>query len=242
MKTIVSALRYHAAVYLRTARYVPPFLAFLVLLAGAYGTVPVQVVNSFAFSMSAIFFVMIAIGMTYADAEDIVSEQLLILRFGCPLAHYIANAVFLFLIGAAFSLFATLYPLVLNILIGFALYKRPVTAADAVWAFVLHCFVAYMGGAVGALFHPRIVRDRKLAMLLATTVAVVGFTKIGIHRILPIAAAVTWVFPPMSDIADMLAGQPAFTARHIATVVGVTALYGTFVNAAQIALLVKRKF
>lgn len=242
MRTVCNTIRYHADVYIRTPKYVVPFLALLIFLWGAYGYMPVQVVNSFAFTMSVLFFVMVCVGLTYHDTENTVAEQLLILKLGNAWKHYLAQTVFLFLVGTVFSLFTVLFPLLVNIVTNFALYKRPITASDIISAFVVHCFVAYMGSAVGALFHPRIIKDRKLAMLLAVFVAVVGFTKMGIHQQLPIAAACTWLFPPVSNIADLFTGQETFIARHVAYAVGITTLYGTVINAASIIVLIKKKF
>jgi hypothetical protein len=242
MKTMRNLLFYHAAVYVRTTKYVMPVAALLIFLAGLYGMAPVEVVDSYGLSMTIFFFILVWIGLTHTEVEDSVSQQLLILKLGKAWKYYASNTLFLFGVSACLGLFATLLPLVSNVTHHFRLYTRPLTAPDMLAAFALHSFVGFMGACVGALFHPRIVKDRKLALLLTAFVAVIGLVKIGIHRMFPLAAALTWLFPPISYMARLLNGQDVFAGASVAWILGISALYGTLAAGLQWALLTKAKF
>lgn len=242
MKTMTKLLAYHTAVYIRTTKYVMPLAALLISLAGLYGMAPLEVVDSYGLSMVVFFFILIWIGLTHTDVEEPISQQLLILKLGGAWKYHVSNALFLLGVSACLGLFAALFPILSNATHHFQLFKRPLTVPDVLTAFLLHSFVGYMGACTGALFHPRIIRDRKLALLLTFFVAVMALSKVGIHRMFPPAAWVTWVLPPISDMARMLNGQEFFTGAAVAWILGISALYGTLAAGLQCALLVKTKY
>lgn len=242
MKSVCRAVRYHAAGYLRTTRYVIPAFVLLAFMGGVYGLKPAKVVDSYAFSMGALFFVMVSVGLTYSDVEDAVSEQVLVLKMGSAVKHHMARALFLLTISVAFGLFTALFPVLADVINRFTLFKRPLTFQDVAGALAVSSAVAFLGGATGAALHPRIIRDRKAAILIAAFVALVGFAKIGIHRAAPALRAVTWAFPPISDILDRFVGAEAFTAQNVLFAAGIALAYGAVLTALQIAVLARRKF
>ena len=242
MKTMGKVLAYHAAVYVRTTKAVMPCAALLILLGGLYGVAPLEVVDSYAFSLCIFFFIMVWIGLTHTEVEDPISQQLLILKLGSTWKYDVSNTLFLFCVSVCLGLASALLPLVSNATHHFQLFKRPITASDVLIAFVLHSFIGYMGGCVGAFFHPRIIRDRKMALLLTAAVALIGLVKIGIDREVPLAALVTWIFPPISNMARRLTGQAFFAGGQVAWILGIAALYGTALAGIQWTLLARAKF
>lgn len=242
MKTMLNLLRYDAATYRRTNKYVMPFLALLVAESGIYAIAPVRVADSYVFSMCLLFFIMVWMGLVYPETVNPVDEQLVMLKIGSAPKYYTAGLAFQFLLGACMSLFATLYPLLMHAVRGFTLYKTSLMASDVMLSFVLHCCVAFCGSSVGGLFHPRIMTDRKMALLLALFVSLTGAVKIGIHRAIPASVAVTWLFPPVSDLMAMFAGLDTFPVGNAMLAMLFVLAYALVLSAVKVTLLCKRKF
>lgn len=242
MKTIINLLRYDFDTYRRTNKYVMPFMALLVAETGIYAIAPVRVADSYTFSLCILFFIMAWIGLAYPDTIDPVDEQVTILKVRGAARYYTAGLAFQFLIGVCMSLFAVLYPLLNNAARSFMLYKTALRVGDVVIAFALHCCMAFVGCAVGGLFHPRIMADRKMALLLVLFVSITGAVKVGIHRALPASAAITWLFPPISDVMSMFAGLDVFPAGMAAWASLIMLAYAAALSAVKIILLCKRRF
>lgn len=242
MQVIASVLAYKRRVYLRTNQYVMPFTLLLVFLGALYAVKPTDVVDSFTLSLIVLYFLSAWIGFSYQEMEDPIAEQVLLVKIGRPTAYYVADTLFMLLIGAAAALLAVGFPLVVNAVNGFTLYLTPLTLSDVLYAYGLHLSAAFMGASVGALFHPRILSERKLALLLVCCVMVVGFVQIGIHDLLPLTRWVTWLFPPISRVIDSLSDMQGFQGPTVLLWTLVSLLYGAALSLVKIGLLLRRKF
>lgn len=243
MKTMRNVLRYQTRSYLVGSRYIMPCAVLLVLEALLYAIAKVRIADSYTASSAILFFVMIWMGLAYTDAEDPVGEQLLVLGIGSHVRHQVYVSVFLALVGTCLAAFATAYPLVANLAFQQGgLFHTPVTASGVLWGFLLHVAVAFMGSAVGMLLHPRIMKDRKMAVLFTLFIGLVGFIKAGIHRVIPASRAVTWLFPPMSDLSERFAGQDVFDPGSLLLMLGLCLLYGAAMTAIRVWLLNRRRF
>lgn len=164
------------------------------------------------------------------------------MRMLSAVRYQVAFALFLALVALAASLFALTLPLLVNAINGFALYKEPINAETVAYALMLHVSAAFMGSAVGAFFHPRYFPRRKQVYLLLCAVLLVAFVKPGIHSRLPFTAAFTWLFPPISDISEMLAGNAYFPAGAVARLSGRCLLYGLTLSAIRTGALARLRF
>lgn len=242
MKTTCNLLRYQAQVYIRSARYVLPFAALLIFLGGLYAYRPMQVVQGFSFSASVLCFVMVAIGLSYPDVEDTVSEQLLVLKMRSAARYETACVLFVGLVGVALAVFCLLFGVLVDALTGFTLFDEPLRLSDALYGLAVHAAMAFLGGAVGGLLHPRIVRDRKMALLLAIFICAVGLVKPGLHGLLPATAWVTWLFPPVAEVSTLFADKLAFDGLTVLRAAGGALLYGAAASVARVLLLVRRGY
>lgn len=242
MQVMFSLFTYQLRVYLRTSKAIMPLCALIVFLGGLYAVAPFRVADSFAFSMSILPFIMAWVGFAACEVEDAVSEQLLVLKARSAAKYYISVTLFLLCISTAFSLIAVLFPWALQLIRGAEMFKTPLTPGAMAYALVLHTAAAFMGSANGALFHPRLVHDRRSGVLFVLGIMLIGFTAPGIVRLFPFAGFVIWLFPPVSRASTLLAGQDYFTAGVAATLFLQYILYGTVFSALRIVLLIKRKF
>lgn len=75
------------------------------------------------------------------------------------------------------------------------------------------------------LFHPRIVRNRKRALLVLVGVGLVSLSKMGILESMPALKAVLWVFPPVADILAALADEEQFGVGELCVWTVVSGVY-----------------
>lgn len=242
MQTMTNTLRYQLRVYLKTSKPVMPFGTLLLLVWLLYAIMPVLAADSYAASATILACVATWIGLTYADIEDPVSEQLLVLKLGSIFRYQLAYTLFLFFIGFVGAILAVALPLVVNAVNSFALYKEPITAQTVLYGLLLHIAAAFMGMALGAMFHPRLFPDRKIALLLACLVLIVSFVKLGIHSVLPFTTYLTWLFPPLSEISEQLSGLANFSSGPVAVLSGYCLLYGAVLSGLRIYLLSRLRF
>jgi hypothetical protein len=146
----------------------------------------------------------------------------------------------LIFLGAILSLIGVLIPALQEIFNQMFTYR--VTFFDISIAFVLHCCTGFLGAMAGAFFHPRIFRDRKLAILLAISTALIGYTKGPLIAEIPMIRFVIWIFPPLYDIMECFTGNKYFNSDIIIKTILYGITYGSLLLLIQLYLLKRNKF
>lgn len=242
MGRMLSLVGYKAHSYIRANRYFIPLVALLLFQSLHYAVQPVRAADSYGFSAVILFLVMVWTGFAYGEVEDPVSEQLLILKSGSAPLHYASSHLLLLGFSILLGMACVAYPLLADLVLPGELYKARPTLGDALQAILLHSATGFLGASVGVFFHPRILRDRKIGLLCLFFICTVGFVKPGIHRVLPFARAVTWLFPPASEVASAFAGEDHLAFSRTAKAVLLCAAHGLVWSAAQVVILLRRKF
>ncbi|WP_251861418.1 hypothetical protein [Clostridium sp. Marseille-Q2269] len=109
-------------------------------------------------------------------------------------------------------------------------------------AFILHSFIALLGGTVGTILHPRIMKDRKVAVVLNFIISLMAMIKGAINIKLPITSFITWVFPPLYNIIQIYKEGEYFTTSTVAQGIGYVSIYCIVFICIQLYLLKKNKF
>lgn len=242
MRAMIDAVRYLAHAYGKTSKPIMPFACLVILVGLLYAVMPVLPADSYAASATILCFVATWIGLTYADVEDPVSEQLLVLKLGSMARYQAVYTLFLACVGLLAAALAVLQPILVNIVNSGALYSEQLTLQTVLFGLLLHACAGFMGTATGAFFHPRLFADRKIALLLASTTLIIGFVRIGLHNTLPWTRYLTWLFPPVSLISERLAGTGTFAPGAVLAVCGVCALYGGALTLLRAAILCRKRF
>ena len=242
MKTMLSIIKYDFAVYLKSAKSLMPLVIFLAFLGALYAYKPANPISGFNLTMTVLFFIMVWVGLSQTDLENPVSEQLMILKVQSAVQYYSGNLIFLFILCLLYGAIAVLAPLVANITQSSTLFAYPVSPADVANAFLLNCLAGYAGCALGSLLHPRIIKDRKLAAILAFAVAIIGLVKQGILAEFPAGRFFTWIFPPISEVNSMLGNAEYYDSRVVPTCLLFLAVYALAISVIKIVLLVRKKF
>lgn len=242
MKTTKELLRYYFRIYFKSTQFVMPFVMVMVFLYSMYSTAPIGVVESYSVSIVVVFLIMIWVSLAYNSLENQVSEQLLVLKVQSELKYYISKSLFLFILGFMVSLFMALFPVVQNAINGFRLYNREITGVDVVFSLLLHIFSAFTGGAVGAFFHQRIIKDRKLALVMNFGIAIIALAKGALNNQYDFLKFFTWVLPPIADVMKDLSGDVYFAPLLVIHSLILLGIYGLVLSVLQIHLLKRNKF
>jgi len=235
-------LVYHFKTHLKSYKLLLPFLIYLIYLFAAYGIMPFSIVSSFSESAGVLFFIMAYVGFSYAELENPVTEQLVLLRVNNDTLYYLSRLTVLLIIGVVMSLLGLLYPLILNSGYNDHLFTRSLQFDDVAIGFFLHYLMAFLGAMTGSFFHPRIIKNRKMAVLLLFFVAVMGISKGALADYFSPTRFVAWVFPPIFDILASFTGQEFFVIPAMALPVTLAIVYGLVLMIGQITLLKRAKF
>lgn len=235
-------IKYQVRIYFKSSKIIMPLLLWLIFLRISYSQKPLEYNPNIVMSAGVLFFIMTWIGYSYMDLEDSISEQIIILKIQNMNLYHCSKMMFLILIGAIMALIGIAFPVLQNIAIGETLFKRDIIFCDIIGGVLLHCITAFNGAVVGALFHPRIIRNRKIAVLLALSVALIGYTTGVVEKNIPITRFFTWIFPPVYKILESFNGYEYFSVRNMVFPILYGSIYSVIVILIQISLLKKIKF
>ncbi len=197
MKRIAEAAWLETRIYLTTGKVILPLLALLTYLLLFYSVGPVDIVSSAVLNALALSLVFVWLGISFSRAEEAVISQLIQLKL-CGNARLIASqALPLLFAGAAATALSAAWPLLKNVASGGKFFTRALSAADVGGMALLYFSASVMGGAYGSLFHPRILRDTRAALLIALTGCLLGTFSGAIIRQIPAFTYIAPVFPPI---------------------------------------------
>ena len=239
---MINLLRYYLKIYIKSNKFVAPVVLWIIFLYVNNTTRPASFVSNLSSSGGILYFVMIWLGFVYMELEDTVSEQLLILKVKNVSKYNMSKVLFLILIGIGMSIVGIIVPITQHMINGYTLYTRNITVEDIIYSFILLSVMSFLGSMIGSLFHPRIFRDRKIAMLIVFIIGLLGYTKGPLIDDFPVLKFILWVFPPVYDILMKFANQEYFSLLTIGNAVVLAAGYGLILLFIQLCVLKKNKF
>lgn len=80
-------------------------------------------------------------------------------------------------------------------------FIMPLTAYDVLNAFILVAGCSFAGGALGSLLHPRVMEDRKLAVVLTVLFSVLTVVRTGLVQEITSLKYVAWILPPVDRVS-----------------------------------------
>lgn len=242
MRNISSLMNYHFSLTIKTTKMLMPLLFWVLFMPVSYSIFPLDLVSSVLVSCIVLFYLMVWIGMSYYDIEDSINEQLLVLKTKSENMVYLSKLLFLFSVSIVMSLIGIFAPIIINAINGFNIFTRPLTLGDIIASFFLHLFLALLGAALGGLFHPRIMKNRKTATLITFLIAIMSLVKLAITNNYHILKFMLWVLPPVSDFAQIFTDEDFFSPVSLIKIIVLISIYILAYMTIQIVLLKRKKF
>jgi hypothetical protein len=180
---------------------------------------------------------MICIGFTTVSSENVIMEQIQHLYAQKPWRYYLSKVLFFIIVGTIFTVICVVFPL-----LKIGIFPRAITAMDLLNAFLLELGYAFVGSAIGSLMHPRVLKDRKIAV--AGTVLLTFFTFLGttFTRQWPILKVIWWLFPPVDYVAALYSRTDTYQLTKTLTLFMAMLIYGIAYSMIKSVICNKRKF
>ena len=210
MKRTAEAARLQAVLYLKTGKFVMPGLALLIFLVSFYSIGPVSLVDTSVLTALALALVMAWAGLSFARAEEPIVAQLLQLKLLSPVRETASRAILLLAFSLTAALLSAAWPLGKNLVSGGTFFTRSLTPKDAWGILGLFFSASVMGGAYGALFHPRIFRDTRAAWMIALLGCLLGAYSGIISGGIPALRFAAPLLPPLYGIITRFDAALAF--------------------------------
>lgn len=235
-------IKYHCQQYFKTNKFVMPFTALIIVLYTLYSSKPVGVVPSMVSCCIAVFLISSWTGVTVCSLEDPVSEQVIILRIKSHRKYYLSHTLFLLSLSTLAALISVSVPVLLNIINKGELFERTLMVSDILCGFLLLTLSAFMGCCLGETAHPRIIKDRKAAVLLVFLIDIISMIKTSLLAGFPMSKIILWAFPPITRLPLAFSQDSYFSVQKVLSSAAVIFLYSVMLAAVKIFYLARQKF
>ena len=101
---------------------------------------------------------------------------------------------------------------------------------------------SFLGCMFGAIFSPRIIRERKIRFTMAIACALVSVVRIGIVAEVPISKYILWIVPPVSDVVGWFMKEEYFQMGKIIGAFFILMVYGIALAVIKVEWSKIRKF
>lgn len=246
MSKIVELVKYQLRIYFKDSRFIMPFVALAVFLYMMYSVSPAGIVGCFCVTCYMVFPLMAWVGFSVSSSENEVMEQILMLRVQSNTVYYMGKALFLIIIELLVDFICLVFPLAKNILSYLAnktfIFDRQLMGYDVLNIVLLLVGCSFVGGALGSLLHPCVIRDRKFAVLLTLLAVVLTVIRTSVIQEIPVFKLIAWVLPPIDKILIIYGSENSFSLVKTCSIFLPLMLYGVIYSLAKSVICCKRKF
>jgi hypothetical protein len=224
---------YLLAVFLRSHRYFPPLLVFLIGLMLLYAARPNPVMGSYAASSVLVYFVSAWFGAGFCGAIGEAQEHIAAVHAGSVRKYLAGKTMAVITCGWLISLAAVVYP------VAAGSFDEPVRAGDWLTALLAHVELSLLGGLAALLLSQPIIRKGSLAAASLLLVLMLSVVRNAVLSEIGGGFELLFVLlPPAAPLVDRLINPDAvLNMRNAAVwvwpVVYGGALYGLYLTMAE---------
>lgn len=226
MMKIIKLIKYHLNVYFKGTEFIMPFIFTFIFLSFLYSMKPLDVMSGFLLTGIYIFLLMVWIGISTAQQEDEVMEQILLFKMNSPFSYYFGKLIFLILIAMLFTLLCILLPILQNIINGSSMFNRDLLPSDIISSLFIISGSAICGAFGGNFFHPRVMKNRQLAYFLLIFTCILIIVKPVIVREIPVSEYVLWILPSIMYPSEIFANVEYFNILQSFKIFLLLIMYG----------------
>lgn len=235
-------VRYNMKDYLQSTKIILPIVTLVLLQLAVYTTSPIKLIDSVLMSCLYTFLIMIWIGYSYNGLEDIISQQLILLKSRHSVSYYLSQSVWLAILCVIISIGCSIVPLIANGVNFSHFFERNITGYDIVSFFILFLGTTLTGAFLGSLIHPRILTDKKLALVLVLLIAALCLTKEDIIAKNNYLAYVLWILPPIGKYVNFFMESNRLEIHTLGLFTLVMLVYSSIYLVIRTAILNRIKF
>ncbi len=195
MREMWNTAKYRLLCYFNGYSFVMPCIVICIFMRFMYSVKPMDVVSGCLITVPFLFLLMVWVGMGEMNRENRVMEQILELRVHKTWAYYAGKVLFLFFLSLLAATICTIWPFIQNLVVRGTFFKREYLPDDLVNSFLLNLSSSYAGVMLGSFLHSDICRDRKMAIALTVSAALLAVTKGMIISEKPLLRYFLWFLP-----------------------------------------------
>lgn len=242
MKIMCELIRYQFRQYVLSAKYVMPVIVLCAVFSVMYGVMPVKIVSSFAIMGLVLFLLMAWVGVTCQEVEPEVSGQIILLRVKSERMYYVSQVLLIAVLSVLASVLSVVLPVIKHFVYHRGLFSRDIVGTDIVGGFLLMYACSFVGGMVGEIFSPYIIRKREMGIGLTVLLALVSVTRIGVVQEFPVSRWVLWIVPPVSDVVGWFTREEVYDMASVMRAFVLLMLYGELLAVLKVEISRIRKF
>ena len=241
LKNLIDLYKLRRKLLLKGSVLVIPTVFIAVFLGTMYSMTPIGICSSFLVSAVCLYFICIFISMSINGKENDIFEETLFLHCRKAYIFYGSRELMLAVICCYYSLILTLVP-VLLFFINNDWFMRKMQVTDVICGgiYILMCGIA--GMVTGDLFHPRIINQRKTAIICVILVSVLAVCKHGLATRFAILKVLDYLLPPFMDGFHALVNTEYFNIAEILMICLHMVVYAVVVTLIKIKLFQIKRF
>ncbi|WP_128660232.1 hypothetical protein [Paenibacillus sp. 598K] len=233
---MIALLSFLHTCFMRSYRYGPPTVVFLLGIVFVYSVVPNPVMDSYAFSTVFLFIISTALCYMVIDIETPNQESVTMLHSGSIIKLYFAKLLYSWLFTFPLALYAVLYPAVLQ------RFDRNPSIEELSMSFLYHVASSWLGVALACWFGSKVIRSRIVSFILLSVLVVIAIAAQGIENLLPDGIKkAALLLPPLNHTIHVFVNFELATLFEKVSVIGFSLVYGAILTALFLFLLHKRK-
>ena len=210
---MIALLKYHFKTYFKSSKFIMPLAIYLIFMVMMCGGAINDAISIFVISIVASYFLMVWSAFVFTDCEELIAEQIAVLKAGSNKKYYISKNIFIMLWGGIYAVLGILIPglwKIISMIFKMGEFKN-FTILNIIIAFAIHICVCILGAAVGFLWHPRIMANRKIAAIGAFSFGTMGIINGPLAEDISFVGFIKWLFPPVYFLLEKIGmGAKAF--------------------------------
>ncbi|MEZ0536515.1 hypothetical protein ACAG39_04575 [Caldicellulosiruptoraceae bacterium PP1] len=201
-------LLYNHKYYMKSYKYVPPFLVFFTILFIAYSIKPVNVMNSYAFTTVLIFFISAWLAYGFIENEDMIQQQITILHLDSQNVYYFFKIIYIWLFSFIFTFIALIYPILLNA------FNREITFRDIIISVISHIIASFLGTSIGCFFGSRLFNIKRASVISFIALLLISILGKLIFKNIPHLNFILYIIPPVWMLIDEITKYDIISYRE----------------------------
>lgn len=232
---MLAFVRYQLISFVRTLKFIPPFVIFFawVFILYAYKNVPI--LSSYAVSSIAMYLIMTWITMSIFTLDEESEKHILISHLRRKVSYLFGKWLTILVLMIPLLLFAIFFPIITES------FKGNMSIKLYAFAFYSHMVLLSFGILVGTMFSATKLATKKYAWLSAVFIIVVSLASKSIIDLSMFFKWILWFFPPVFKVIGYMGGEDQLLINKPIIIDGVFVVVYLMIGAAMLVPLFLKK-
>jgi len=191
-------IKYNIEYYIRSAKYLPPVIVYLVFLAINYQVAPIGIWSNLHITLLGIFILSSWIGVNFANSEDKTQQTITKLHINNDYVYHLSKIISILTFLIPFYAITLLIPIVSGS------FTRGLLFSEALIYIAVYVLVGLLGIMVGVLFNSNIFKEEVAVLLHLSVLAATAIPFGAIYADNQFVVIAHRLLPPVNFLAQRL--------------------------------------